>query len=126
MVERILDDHHQISWAIEARAQSQRLLLALRDFGQVKGYDKPDLNVKASQESRTWSSLVGAAFSLWRAAFLAKVPTPTWGGALHSAQQLLDDVLATNAIAFSTEHRLLGWTAGYYLNNAKLRLEDIR
>ena len=29
-----------------------------------------------------------------------------------------------NLLAFGTEHTLQGWTAGYYLKNAKLRLEE--
>ena len=51
------------------------------------------------------------------------MPTRTWPEALKDANELLRTVLRTNTIAFATEHKLQGWTGGYYLNNAKLRLE---
>jgi hypothetical protein len=109
----------RLNWAIEARARSQRLLLALYTFGEQRGYGSPD-----SAEAGVFSTLVGVAFSLWRAAFLADVPTRTWPEALRDAQELLSTVLATNAVTFGTEHKLQGWTAGYYLRNAKLRLQE--
>ena len=77
-----------------------------------------------SDNTRVFTTVVGAAFSLRRAALLTDAPTRQWPGALHDAQELLDTLLKTNALAFTTEHRLQGWTAGYYLKNAKLRLEE--
>ncbi len=107
----------RLAWAIEARNRSQKLLLALYAFGQQNSYGLPE-----SAEAKEFSVLVAVAFSLWRAAFLADAPTRTWPDALHDAQVLVEKVLSTNTIAFSTEHGLQGWTAGYYLKNAQLRL----
>ena len=110
----------RLDWAIGARARSQKLLLALYDYGNREGYGSPE-----SAQAWLFSSLVAVAFALWRAAFLADSPTRTWPEALRDAQELLETVLRTNTISFGTEHTLQGWTAGYYLKNAKLRLEDI-
>jgi hypothetical protein len=113
----------RLQWAIDARARSQRLLLALYQFGEDRNFGSAS-NEFASPlpETALFSLLVGIAFSLWRAAFLAEMPTRVWPEALRNAQTLLSRVLETNAIAFGTEHDLQGWTGGYYLNNAKLRL----
>jgi hypothetical protein len=109
----------RLEWAIGARERSQRLLLALYEFGGQKGYGSPE-----STEASVFSILVGVAFSLWRAAFLADALTRTWPEALDDAQKLLKTVLRTNTISFGTEHSLQGWTAGHYLKNAKLRLQE--
>lgn len=108
-----------LKWAIEARARSQRLLLALYSNGQYR-----DADPLANPDARVFSLLAGIAFSLWRAAFLADAPTRTGTQALAHAYDLLGEVLKSNTIAFSTDQRLQGWTGGYYLNNAKLRLVE--
>src|SRR5512138_13215 len=61
------------------------------------------------------------AFSLWRAAFFAESATRTWPQAVDDLKNLLQTVLRTNTINFANEHTFQGWTAGYYLKNAKLR-----
>lgn len=102
------------------------MLLALYVFGQQSGFDAGDKKeIPVDRDTQVFSMLVGVAFSLWRAAFLAEMPTRTWPEALRDAQQLLGTVLSTNTIAFGTEHSLQGWTGGYYLNNAKLRLMEV-
>lgn len=112
-------DLGSVRWAIEARARSQRLLLALYSTVQYRAADP-----LTNDDARVFSLLVGVGFSLWRAAFLAEAPTRTGTKALAEAYELLGEVLRSNAIAFSTDQRLQGWTGGYYLNNAKLRLVE--
>jgi hypothetical protein len=112
----------RIEWAIEARARSQRLLLNLYDFGRRELYGETE-----GAKAKIFSALVGATFSLWRASFLLASETRrSWPDVLRDAQGLLETVLTTNAIAFTNEHKLQGWTAGFYLKNAKLRLVEIR
>jgi hypothetical protein len=94
-------------------------MLALYAFGKQQGYGSPE-----SSEGKVFSVISAVAFSLWRAAFLADAATREWPQVLCDAQELLETVLATNAVAFATEHKLQGWTAGYYLKNAKLRLPE--
>jgi len=118
MMEHI--DPARLAWAIEARARSQRLLLALYEYGHGKRYGAPD-----SLNGRNYSALVACAFSLWRAAFLADSPTRTWPEVLNDAQDLLTKVLSTNTISFDFEHQRQGWTVGYYMKNTRLRLIEI-
>ncbi len=113
-------DPERIEWAIGARARSQRLLLGLYEFGIDERFGPHD-----SRNAKVFSSLVACAFCLWRAAFLTDAPTRQWSESLDDARGLLKEVLTTNAVAFSTEHRLQGWTAGFYLTNVILRLKGL-
>jgi hypothetical protein len=113
-------------WAIDARARSQRLMLALYKFGLARGYDVaagPD--GPADLNSSVYAVLVSVSFSLWRAACLTEMRPRNWPEALRDAQALLETVLKSNAVFVTTEHTLQGWTGGYYLNNIRLRLRDI-
>jgi hypothetical protein len=114
----VSEEIKRLAWAIAARERSQRLLLALYDFGQQNS------ELTERPKTEVFSLLVGVAFSLWRAAFLTDMPTREWPEALRDARKLLKTVLSTNAIGFSTEHNLQGWMGGYYLQNVKLRLQD--
>jgi hypothetical protein len=102
------------------------MMLALYTFGRARGYevavgheDPVDLN------SSVYALLVSVSFSLWRVAFLTEMRPRTWPEALRDAQELLENVLKNNAVLFTTEQHLQGWTGGYYLNNARLRLRDV-
>ena len=65
--------------------------------------------------------LVGAAFSLWRAAFLAETMREEQD--IHQSQeQFLEKVIADNMITFTDDKLNRHWTVEYYLENAKLRL----
>jgi hypothetical protein len=115
----------RIAWAIEARARSQRLLLALFEFGERHDYGLTEELDPEDRGAKLFPLLVSVAFSLWRAAFLAGMQTRTWPEALTDAQQLLGTILRTNTLDFRMEHDLQGWAGGYYLTNAKLRLQDV-
>ena len=60
-------------------------MLALYEFVG----ERDNVGLGASEESKVFGSLVGVTFSLWRAAFLADMPTRTWEQALEDAQELL-------------------------------------
>jgi hypothetical protein len=83
-----------------------------------------DLGTLDHRRARAWHLLLGAAFSLWRAAFLIKGSrTPT---VFHSqATQSLEEVLWTNAISFGKDLSTHEWSSGYYLNSAALRLSKV-
>lgn len=65
--------------------------------------------------------LLGAAFSLWRAAFLIRGSRTREELNAH-ALAFLDTLLWDNAITYQHDSRLYGWTSGYYVNNAAIRL----
>jgi hypothetical protein len=117
----------RIAWAIDARARSQRLLLALFELGERHDYGLTEkrLDPEEDRNAELFPSLASIAFSLWRAAFQADMATRGWSDAVRDAQQLLGTVLATNTVAFGPERDLPGWTGGYYLTNAKLRLQHV-
>ena len=65
--------------------------------------------------------LVACAFSLWRAAFLC-TRASDWKSNMKNADDLLHTLLEDNAFLYPQEKRTKSWTAGYYLNNARLRI----
>ena len=105
-----------LEWAIDQRAKIQYTLLALYQYIR-----------KNAPEQRDWvkpsllDDLIAAAFSLWRAVFLAEnVRTRV---SIHEAQEnFLATVVATNAINFPDDRRTSAWTVSFYLENAKHRL----
>lgn len=114
-------DHFK--WLVDARRDNQALLLRLYRFGQ----SVPDL--KDDKIGRQlYAYLVGAGFSLWRAAFLSD-STREWADILqgdHSAVKLLEKVLRDNAINYPQDRDTRDWMGGYYLNSARLRLVRAR
>lgn len=65
--------------------------------------------------------LVGAAFSLWRAAFLVDAERD-WPKILEKAETFLEAVVEDNTINYLQDKNTRNWTVGYYLNNARYRL----
>jgi hypothetical protein len=108
------------TWSLEARARSQRLLMALYDLARSGGASA------TSSRGEILSLLLGVAFSLWRAVSLADTPNRRWPDALESSQSFLDAMASTKTIGLGLEYQLQEWASGYYLNNAKLRFEEIR
>ncbi|MCA1853158.1 MAG: hypothetical protein LC647_12395, partial [Beggiatoa sp.] len=72
-------------------------------------------------ERSLFAHLVGAAFSLWRAAFLVGSDRE-WPNVLEKAKLFLEWVLQDNAITFGRDRDASNWTVGYYLNKARYRV----
>jgi hypothetical protein len=107
-------DLDHLKWAIEQRAEIQRTLLAL--YGYARHNDPRHFPSVA-----LFDNCIAAAFSLWRAAFLADKPRGTLR--IHAAQvQFLEKVIATNAITFSDDVAASPWSVNFYLQNAHHRL----
>jgi hypothetical protein len=109
-------DQTHLSWAIASRAAIQHTLLALYDCIHHHPADKSSFEYQHSLDH-----LIGAAFSLWRAAFLADVYRDDVT-VQESQKRFLAKVLADNAITFADDKANSHWSVGYYLENAKLRL----
>jgi hypothetical protein len=105
-------------WVIAARADIQSRLFDL--FKLDKTHRLALLSGNKSF-ARAYSTLVGAGFSLWRAAFLSDIARG-WEEALNAGTQIVEEVLRTNAIGFPTERSRRNWMFGYYLNNGIYRL----
>lgn len=111
-------DIEHLRWAIEQRAEIQRTLLALYDYvrnkGSNAGYADPSVYIL--------DHLIGAAFSLWRAVFLAETYR-TDESIRQSQEAFLAKVISDNSITFGDDKINRAWTVGYYLDDAKLRVE---
>ena len=114
-----------LEWLVAARNEIQVLMLNLyRRWARL------------DSEKREYAA--GAAFSLWRAAFLLaekelKSEFRDENGVnvrssrvQAAAKAFLHQVVRTNAINFADELRNAPWTAGYYINNAVYRVNDMR
>jgi hypothetical protein len=109
-------DLDHLKWAIERRADIQRTLHSLYGY------------VRTNRPQQLFTTIlldhcIAAAFSLWRAVFLAdKVRTIS---STHEAQErFLETVVTTNAINFPDDRRNSAWTVSFYLENAKHRLSQ--
>ncbi|MGE5835798.1 MAG: hypothetical protein ACM4AI_15045 [Acidobacteriota bacterium] len=107
------------TWSLDARTRSQRLLMALYDLAGAGGVSA------TSPRGEMLSLLLGVAFSLWRAVSLADTPNRRWPDAFENSQAFLDVMAKTKTIGLGFEYQLQEWASGYYLNNAKLRFEEI-
>ncbi len=108
-------DLEHLAWAIDQRAEVQRTLLALYSF--VRENSPSWIN----DNGYVLNYLIGAAFSLWRAVFLADTFRDIY--TIHKSQEnFLEKLITDNAIAFADDKANRDWTVGYYLENAKLRL----
>ncbi|WP_162932276.1 hypothetical protein [Solimonas sp. K1W22B-7] len=106
-------EHSHLRWLVESRAANQ--LASLRLLAVI------DSNHQKIRRSRTLSLkaqiLVGACFSLWRAAFLAD-KTGAKEAVLTNTRAFLAKMLADNAIAYPQDRASREWTFNYYMNSA--------
>ena len=118
MEESYKSDVEHLRWAVDQRAEIQRTLLALYEYVRkttsAAGYADP--------KAYLLDNLIGAAFSLWRAAFLVET-FRTDENILRSQETFLAKVISDNSIQFGDDKINRAWTVGYYLDNAKLRIE---
>ena len=114
----------EYEWLIEARAKIQLSLLELHKLHEMAKHleEEPD----KQQLGLGLGRLVGAAFSLWRAAPLV------WGYKKRNNQEeigarglVLNYLLRDNAINFPQDRASQDWMGGFYLNNAKDRLRSL-
>lgn len=104
-------------WLIERRWRIQCLCLELHDY-----LENNEISVKA--DWRFFSPLLAAAFSLWRAAFLAD-PNRKWEDIYEHAKTFFKFLIEDNAINYPQDRTTRAYSAGYYLNNAKFRLREL-
>jgi hypothetical protein len=103
-------------WLVRNRSKIQHRMLRLDEFGKVlKCHEEQDVFWLI------YTTLVGVVFSLWRAVFLIQVDRSVVAERLDT-EKLLGILIDTNAIGFPQDVATAQWTAGYYVNNAMLRL----
>jgi hypothetical protein len=92
-------------WVIRARTNIQWDLLTLYKLADRNG---PLVQRENDVLKASFSLLVGASFSLWRAAFLSHIDQE-WSDILGGARELLDKLLTTNAVSFQTDLDCRDW-----------------
>jgi hypothetical protein len=110
------NDH---KWLISRRKKIQTLLSEL--YWLKKNYP---LLYKKPLERSQFGLFVGAAFSLWRAAFLVDAKRD-WKVILEKAEDVLRLVVEDNAINYQQDKEKRNWVVGFYLNNARYRLRRV-
>jgi hypothetical protein len=111
-------DVEHLRWAVDQRAEIQRTLLALYEYVR----SNPSSSSYAEPKVYLLDQLIGSAFSLWRAVFLAET-FRTDETIQQSQEAFLAKVISDNAITFGDDKINRAWTVGYYLDDAKLRIE---
>lgn len=109
-------DPEHLKWAIEQRSEVQRTLLGV--YNRLREHDPNDRDFVPKH---MLDHFAGAAFSLWRAVFLAE----TFRDELNvhnSLEAYLAKLIADNAVTYGDDKAARDWTVGYYLENAKLRI----
>jgi len=118
------DTRPDFEWVIQARADIQSDLLTL--YKMVEGENQPLTAGEYNDPLKiSFSLLVGASFSLWRAAFLSHVKQ-AWPNLATAARKLLYKVLETNTVSFQTDLDCRDWMFGYYLSSALSRLSEAK
>ncbi len=107
------------TWLVQRRSEIQELLLNLYQF-HLKNSER----LKNGFTLNVYHLLVGAAFSLWRAVFLCEPDTQAKKMVDHS-KVFLEILIGDNAINYAQDKKTKSWMAGYYINNAFFRIEEV-
>ncbi|MGH8487768.1 MAG: hypothetical protein ACREXS_02555, partial [Gammaproteobacteria bacterium] len=116
-----MPDTTDYTWLVDRRSKVQELLLGLYELVKANRATIAQDDLQRG----VFSLLVGAAFSLWRAAFLTDTQRD-WLGVLLHAERFLELVVRDNAINYPQDRAALAWSVGYYLNSAYARLAATR
>lgn len=105
-------------WLVTSRSNVQEILLELYVFIR----DQRSELEKRQAEWLMLGLLVGAAFSLWRAAFLSDADRQP-ANVIKTTEEFLEVLIRDNAINYPQDWKARAWTVGYYLNGARYRLQ---
>ncbi len=102
-----------LDWLGESRPANLKTGLKLLKILRKHPDSLPGMQVNAQR-------LVGVAFSLWRAAFLADGEVADKPGtvAVAHAASFLERLIQNNAINYAEDRSARNWTFGYYMNAA--------
>jgi hypothetical protein len=109
-------DPDHLRWAVDQRGEVQRTLLAV--YNHVRNHHPADRDFV---HKHMIDHFAGAAFSLWRAVFLAETFRDDVN-VHNSLEAYLAKLIADNSVTFGDDKLARDWTVGYYLENAKLRV----
>ncbi len=111
----------RLAWLVESRNKIQERFLDIYVLLKTNHAEIGNDNRLGPIVGR----LAGVAFSLWRAVFLADV-SRSWPTVLVAAEDFLEVVMKDNAINYTQDVRYREYSFGYYINNAKHRIRELR
>lgn len=91
----------------------------------LKLYELLTTTELSGEDAKDAQTLVGVAFSLWRAVFLA-TGTREKMDVQKDATAFLATVLRDNAVLFGTDKKSSNWTFNYYAGSAEYRLKMLQ
>lgn len=110
-------------WVVNARYLNQQHSVKLyRLKGQLDGLMKDNNYINDRKWHKVFHLLLGANFSLWRAAPLIKTDARSMDEVDKNAFDFLEKLIEDNAINYTQDKAMSSWSEGYYLNNARYRL----
>src|SRR5262245_10842027 len=115
------DTEVDVAWLVQERTRIQFFAVELLQFMRAK----KDAIIASNKDSDCALLMVGAAFSLWRAIFLTHTDR-TISGNFDAAEAFLTKVVRHNTISYFDDFKWSAWSFGYYLNNCRFRLQQIR
>jgi hypothetical protein len=108
-----------LEWTIKSRNSNQ--MCSLRLLALFSNYET---NWKTKKFARAAQDLTAAAFSLWRAAFLAD-KTGRRVEVFAHGKAFLERVIEDNAISYPQDKISREWTFNYYTRNARSSLQTL-
>jgi len=123
-----LPNSDDLQWQIERRFKisdlMRRMFVLYRDNKELPKSHKAHLSAQEKDEWYPINRMMGAAFSLWRSAFLTQASSSRQKVYDHTLE-FIGKVLAQNAISFADDHRMCELTIVYYNANARYRIERL-
>jgi hypothetical protein len=111
--------HQRLALVVKDRSDLQHLAL---DLLTLLDRDRPIRAAKKGARN-PYDLLVGVTFSLWRAVFLVEA-TNDWEAALANAETFLEKMIRDNAIGYADDWNNRKWSFGFYVDNARYRLNE--
>ncbi len=108
-----------LEWLVKHRSMIQQTL-----FNMYKFMREHPSKLSDATKTQAFALLAGAAFSLWRAVFLTET-SRDWSIVEGNLISFLDSVVSDNAITYQDDKRNRAWSVGYYIDDAKLRIEKV-
>ncbi len=120
--------HEMLEWQINARFRIQKLLHRMHILHsrntEIPRHYKRTLTEEEKDEWYPINRMIGAAFSLWRSAFLTQASNDRKQIYEHT-NEFISKVIAQNSIAFPDDYKMCELTVVYYNTNARYRLERL-
>ena len=118
------ENDRPLDWLIPQRSRVQELA---RELLEIVHKPKNEKTLRRDEDANDIAALlIGAAFSLWRAVFLAPNKPTSRGDIREKGSEFLDKFLRDNNISYGDEKNNREWSFGYYLNNVRFRLFHAR